>query len=242
MTHLFATLCALPWDSEFLGFPVARLAAARLSPAELAAAMAEARRAGFYLVYVVAEPADAVAQVAMQQAGAQLLDRKVTFVMPLPLPTAARDSLAMVGSATAYTPQLESLAWQSGAYSRFRLDTRFAPHVFKNLYAQWLRNSLAGTVARRVMVWRDGAGTEQGLLTLGEKNNRADIGLLAIDARARGQRVGQVLVAAAANQASEWGYEQMQVVTQRDNETACRFYEKCGFQLEYEKHIYHWWL
>lgn len=242
MTHPSAALCALPWDSEFLGFPVARLTSAGLAPAALAAAMAEARHVGFHLVYVVAEPADAVVQAAMEQAGAQLLDRKVTFAMPLPLLTAARDSLIMVGSAMRYTPQLGSLAWQSGAYSRFRRDARFAPHVFKNLYAQWLRNSLAGTAARRVMVWRDGAGTEQALLTLGEKNNRADIGLLAVDACARGQRVGQVLVAAAANQASEWGYEQMQVVTQRDNETACRFYEKCGFQLEYEEHIYHWWL
>ena len=242
MKNLPAALGALPWDSEFLGFPVARLTAARLSPPELDAVMAGARHAGFHLVYVVAGPTDAAAQAAMRQAGAPLVDRKVTFAMPLPRLSAAGHPAALVGSATAYTPQLESLAWQSGAYSRFRLDARFAPHVFEQLYAQWLRSSLDGTAARRVLVWRDGAGTEQGLLTLGEKNNRADIGLLAVDARVRGQRVGQALVAAAAGQASEWGYGQLQVVTQRDNEAACRFYEKCGFELECEEHIYHWWL
>lgn len=243
MTNTHAALRALPWDSEFLGFPVARLTTAGLSPEGLIVAMAAARRAGFHLLYVVVEPANAAAQAAMQQVGAQVFDRKVTFVMPLPTPPdAAGGPSAAVGSATVYTPQLEALAWQSGEYSRFRLDARFAPHVFTKLYAKWLRNSLAGTIARRVMVWSDEAGIEQGLLTLGEKNDRADIGLLAVAARARGQGVGQLLVAAAVKQASEWGHQQLQVVTQRDNETACRFYEKCGFQLEHEEYIYHWWL
>ncbi|TPG72252.1 GNAT family N-acetyltransferase [Hymenobacter nivis] len=232
----------MPWDTDFLGFPVARLAAAGLAPAELAAAMAAARHAGFRLVYVVAVPADAPVPAAMQQAGAQLFDRKATFAMSLLAPGAGGAPAAAVGTATEYTPQLESLAWQSGEYSRFRLDARFALHVFKDLYSRWLRSSLAGTIARRVLVWRDAAGTEQGLLTLGEKNNRADIGLLAVDARARGQRVGQALVAAAVAQASDWGYQELQVVTQRDNEPACRFYEKCGFALAHEEHIYHWWL
>jgi dTDP-4-amino-4,6-dideoxy-D-galactose acyltransferase len=134
------------------------------------------------------------------------------------------------------------LAWQSGEYSRFRLDSRFATTVMRDMYTIWLRNSLTGSMARQVMRWRDAAGQEVGLLTLGEKNGRADIGLLAVDASMRGQGVGQQLVAAAVAQAAAWGYAELQVVTQWDNTLACRFYEKCGFQLVHEEHIYHCWL
>ena len=93
-----------------------------------------------------------------------------------------------------------------------------------------------------MLVWRNPENQEAGLLTLGEKNGRADIGLLAVDAAVRGQRIGQQLVAAAHVQALAWGYTTLQVVTQGDNFPACRFYEKCGFTPESVEHIYHLWL
>lgn len=231
----------LPWDSDFLGFPVARLAAFGQPAAAVSAAIAEARQAGFRLLYLVAGPADAMPAAVALAAGAWLADRKVTFAMPL-LPDSASQLSSAIGTAVSYSPQLESLAWQSGEYSRFRLDAHFGPDVFRGLYSQWLRNSLSGDIARRVLIWQNPDGHELGLLTLGEKNGRADIGLLAVDAAARGQRVGQQLVAAAQAQAAVWGYTELQVVTQRNNEPACRFYEKCGFRLTHEEHIYHLWL
>jgi len=188
----------------------------------------------------VAAPDATEVGIALRQAGAWLADRKVTFVMPLPV--MAPPPTPAIGLTTTYTPQLESLAWQSGEYSRFRLDPQLAPSVFRQLYSQWLRNSLAGSIARQVLVWRDATGQELGLLTMGEKNGRAEIGLLAVDAAARGQRVGQQLVAAAVAQAVAWGHTELQVVTQRDNEQACQFYEKCGFHFAQEEHIYHLWL
>lgn len=235
-----STIQPLAWDSDFLGFSVGRLLTDGLSETQIAMAIAEARLAGFHLLYAVASPADAAAATALRQAGAWLADRKVTFAMPVsgsPAPVAAA-----IGSTNTYSPQLESLAWQSGEYSRFRLDPRLDPTVFREMYSRWLHNSLSGSIARQVLVWRAPSGHELGLLTLGEKNGRADIGLLAVDEAARGQRVGQQLVATAVAQAIAWGYAELQVVTQGDNELACRFYEKCGFQLVQEEHIYHCWL
>lgn len=235
-------LVPLAWDSEFLEFPVARLLATGLSPAAVANVVTEAQQAGIRLIYVLTSPTDAGMAAVVRRVGAQLVDRKVTFAMSLGASDKALQVPSNIGVATVYTPQLESLAWQSGEFSRFRLDPRFAPHVFQALYTRWLLNSLAGTIARQVLVWRASDGTAQGLLTLGDKDGRADIGLLAVDVAARGQRVGQHLVAAAKQQAREWGYQEMQVVTQRDNESACRFYAKCGFGLAQEEHIYHLWL
>ncbi len=232
----------LAWDTNFLGFAVARVvpAAGAAGATDLPAALAAARRAGVRLVYIFLDPADTAGAAVARTAGAWLADRKVTYAQAL-LPAEPAPPPAAIRPVTAFTPPLESLAWQSGEYSRFRLDPHFGPAVFQHLYSQWLRNSLDGRIARQVLAWHDAAGTPRGLLTLGEKNGRADIGLLAVDAAARGQRVGQALVAAAQAQARAWGYAALQVVTQAANEPACRFYEKCGFGLMHEEHIYHLW-
>ena len=231
----------LPWDSAFLGFPVGRLVAHNLDAAHLVALVAENQAAGTRLIYLVTDPADSETVGAAHQMGAWLADKKVTF---------ARSTAGIlvhpifnhIELATVFTPQLERLAWQSGAFSRFQRDKKFAPNVFHDLYSHWLRVSLSGGLARIVLISSSVIGTETGLLTLSERAGWASIGLLAVDAAMRGQGIGQQLMEAARQQALGWGCTQLQVVTQRDNVPACQFYTRCGFELVREEHLYHLWL
>ena len=242
----------LAWDTKFLGFPVARLAARHLLAAELLALVEQQRAAGTRLLYLLADPADAETAAAVRRAGARLLDRRVTFGQEIgpplaastdqPAAASARSAAVRVAAATVFTPGLEALAWQSGEFSRFRLDERFAPHVFHDLYSQWLRASLAGELARVVFAAGRPNGEEAGLLTLGEEAGTASIGLLAVAAAVRGRGVGRQLVAAARQQAQAWGCTRLTVVTQRDNGPACGFYAACGFVPVREEHVYHLWL
>lgn len=233
----------LAWDSEYLGFGVARLELRSITPQELAQCVTEARTMGLRLLYLIAAPADAVSNASAQQAGAWLADRKVTFAMAVaPAEQSAPISTA-IRPTTTWTPQLANLALQSGEYSRFRLDTNFAPTVYAGLYQRWLQNSLNHQIAREVLTFdAEGSGQAQGLLTLGTKNGRANIGLLAVEAQARGQRIGQQLIAAARQYTAAWGLAELQVVTQLDNEPACGFYRRCGFSEWQVEHIYHLWL
>lgn len=241
MSKLPSAIQPLPWDSDFLGYAVARLNTAHLTPVEVEVAVEAARQAEIKLLYGIADPAMATLNVTLQQQGAWLADRKTTFAMAAQMPD-EQAPVSCIQPVTAYTPQLELLAWQSGEYSRFRLDPRFDAAVFQQLYSQWLRNSLAGIIAQQVLVWRNAELQELGLLTLGEKNQRADIGLLAVDATARGQRIGQHLINAARTWAVNQGYAELQVVTQGDNDPACAFYAKCGFVPVHTEYIYHLWL
>lgn len=231
----------LPWDSAFLGFQVGRLVSHKMDAAYLTVLVAESKAAGIRLIYLVTDPADIEMANAAHQIGARLADRKVTFARPT---TRAVVSAAFnhIESVTAYTPQLERLAWQSGAFSRFQRDENFAPHVFSGLYSRWLRASLSGKLARVVLASHSLTGAETGLLTLSERAGYASIGLLAVDGAVRGQGIGQQMVEAARQQALGWGCTQLQVVTQRDNVPACRFYVRCGFELVREEHLYHLWL
>jgi len=235
----------LAWDSNFLGFPVARLVAQRLSPGGLSALMDESRKSGIHLIYLVTDPADVETAAAARQVGVRLIDRKVTFVRgtagALPASAAGWD-LTCVASVAACTPQLEQLGWESGQFSRFRTDAKFEPHVFPNLYSHWLRASVQGERAQAVFAYLSPTGLELGVLTLGQQERGASIGLLAVDAAVRGRSLGQQLVEVARQQALRWGCTQLRVVTQRDNEPACRFYARCGFAVEQEEHVYHLWL
>jgi dTDP-4-amino-4,6-dideoxy-D-galactose acyltransferase len=236
------------WDSEFLGYEVSRLQAMALHADELRRVMASARKAGQRLMYVVAAPDDALSNASARQVGAWLADRKVTFCTVVPLETAGEPLSRFVRSATQLTTALESLALQSGEFSRFRLDPRFEPTVYARLYRQWLRNSLNHRLAQEVLIVEfpkapiQGPAQELGLLTLGVKHQRAAIGLLAVDEPSRGQGIGQQLVKAAKQRTAAWGLQELQVVTQLDNARACTFYRRCGFQEAAVEHVYHLWL
>ncbi|MET4076702.1 GNAT family N-acetyltransferase [Hymenobacter sp. UYCo722] len=232
----------LAWDSEFLGFVVARAVVPPQGAAALSALVAQARGQGVRLLYLIIDPAADEAAANARATGAWLADRKVTFSRPIgPEPGRLADPGPVIPLST-FSPELEALAWQSGEYSRFRRDPAFAPGVFERLYSQWLRASLRGELARAVLAWPGPDGKPTGLLTLQSHGPQASIGLLAVQAGQRSQGQGRALVAAASRTAQAWGYQQLRVVTQLDNIPACRFYTSVGFVIEHQENVYHLWL
>ena len=232
----------LKWDSDFFGFPVVLIDCAGIDNKIISQAILKCRNLKIKLIYLFINPNDEENIKTIQSLGAYLVDRKVTFSMPLK--NFVNDELlnCSIISTNKFTSKLESLAWQSGEYSRFRVDAQFPKRIFERLYSQWLRNSLDRKIAHEVLVFRQNTGEEVGMITLGEKNGCADIGLLAVDKTVRGRQIGQSLVAEVQKRAIDRGYTELQVVTQGDNLTAFNFYQKCGFGLIKESHIYHLWL
>ncbi|SHJ08631.1 dTDP-4-amino-4,6-dideoxy-D-galactose acyltransferase [Hymenobacter daecheongensis DSM 21074] len=230
----------LPWDTDLFGYKVAEL---RPASAELAAVrrlIAEARQQQVRLLYWFIEPHNEQALAVAAAVGALLVDRKVTYLMAVPT---APDVPAGVSSTSRLTPQLYSLAIQSGCFSRYRLDPGFAPDVYERLYSRWIENSVSGARAREVLVYQPQPDAEAtGLATLGIKHNRVNIDLLAVDAPMRGLGIGAKLIQAARQRTHAWGFRELEVVTQLDNEAACRMYERCGFHREFLYHTYHIWL
>ena len=232
----------LPWDTDFLGFPVARLRAAALDEATLDAVLRRCRAAGIRLLYLYADPADAVTAATLRRARLELADDRRTFEMVLPaVPTYTARTDFQIRPTTTYTPRLEELVWQSGEHSRFRRDPHFAPDVFPRLYSHWLRNILAGRTARQLLV-AEANGAVQGLLVLDEKHHQTSLELLAVDTNLRGLGLGWQFLEAAQRQAYAWGHSALRLVTQADNAPACRLYRRFGFRVTHEEHLYHCWL
>ncbi|MHB8876384.1 MAG: GNAT family protein [Myxococcaceae bacterium] len=81
--------------------------------------------------------------------------------------------------------ELTRLALAAGEHSRFNRAPRFPKGGFEKLYRLWIERSITHEIADAVFVARRRAGLT-GLVTVGEKQGRADIGLIAVDASARG--------------------------------------------------------
>ncbi len=235
----------LDWDSVFFGFTVARILPKKLEAQELKTLLGAMKDQGVRLAYWAMDSADNVSNDASKSCKGFMADRKTTYAIDA---HAMRKRLDLVVAGTGVdlftdllpTPELESLAIQAGLYSRFRLDPQIPEDRFEELYRLWIQKSVSGELAEKVFVIRD-AGKIVGMTTVGEKDGRGDIGLLAVDNSVRGKSLGCTLVLAAQKWALGRGFQVAQVVTQGDNLPACRFYEKSGYHVDKVENIYHFW-
>jgi dTDP-4-amino-4,6-dideoxy-D-galactose acyltransferase len=239
-----ATFDILPWDTDVFGFPVARFRDSVRSAESLARAIELLRDRAVHLAYYAFPWDDAGLRDIARAQGGRLVDRKVTYSAACSEIVAEPPSAGV--DVVRYEPDepdetLIRLARQSGEYSRFRTDPRVEPRVFEHIYDAWIRNSANRTMADDVFVARID-GITAGLVTVGERCGRGDIGLLAVDARARRRGVGRALVARARDWTLSRGMSAAQVVTQGENTAACALYEACGYRAEQVLAVFHFWL
>lgn len=237
----------LDWDTDFFGFTVAQILPSRLKKEELGEILKEMGKNNIKLAYWASDPDDEESQACARSSNALLVDRKTTYFIEsrdiqarLNFPDNPEIFIEEYPEMTT-SPELEELAVQAGVHSRFKVDAQIPENKFVELYKIWMRRSITREVAKKVFVVRS-EGKIAGMVTVGEKGGRADIGLLAVDASLRGKNAGTALVRAAQNWGVREGYYSSQVVTQGDNIPACRFYEKCGYRVDKVENIHHFWI
>lgn len=237
----------LPWDSEFFGFKVGRTelpAALKVGAEKVKEQM---REMDIRLLYVFHNPKEVVdpthKKSFLTSAAAKRVDQKVTYGKRLANQSNLYSpSNSIIPWATSQpTQQLYSLALQSGEYSRFKLDKGFSPDAFERLYRLWMDNSLNGTMADKVLIAPDANGEALGMVTVSWKGPKASIGLIAVDEKARGMKLGKQLMLSAEGYAREAGKKTIIVPTQLDNQAACRFYEHLGYEVVEVVEIWHVW-
>lgn len=229
------------WDSAFFGYPVASVEPdlGSASAAEVVAALEEARRRGIRLLYVFLPPADEALRSALQREGLRAVGRKVDYAKAVSASSAAGPDPEILPCRTD-SASLERLAFQSGKYSRFRLDDGFRHQEFERLYREWLAGSLAGTDGKCVFV----AGEEThplGMVTL-EPGAAMRIGLFAVDPAHHRKGIGRKLMDRAEQHCVQQRAQELRVATQAENRQACLFYESRGFAKVRETDVFHAWL
>jgi dTDP-4-amino-4,6-dideoxy-D-galactose acyltransferase len=237
----------LDFDSDLFGFGVAKILPARLKTHELKEICSQLKSAKIKLVYWYADREDKTSNEAALLCNGFLASEQITYAVTLSnimaKVAAEISSLPSVSEYQDLIPQqeLNFLALQAGSFSRFKMDPKLDEQLFIKLYNKWILNSVNKTIARKVLVVKQNLQIT-GMITLGEKNKRGDIGLLAVAKDFRGQNIGKALVRSAQKEFFTWGLKGAQVVTQLANKPACHLYEKCGFSIESIENVYHFWL
>lgn len=223
----------LNWDSAFFGYPVGRVDMNSIGSFDFTGLHKDLMK--YKLVYIFSKK-----ELANLPDSIHLVDKKVVFKKLTNQYKASNDFSKIHSFSGPINDELKTLALESGIYSRFRVDQNFRDHEFERLYERWITESITRNNAFDVFVYKE-CERFAGFITLGEKNEIADIGLVAVSEQFRGRKIGSLLVDFATGAANELGYSEIQVVTQLQNLAAVKLYEGTGFRLNDLTYIYHYW-
>lgn len=229
----------MEWETSFFGYPVARI----YPPFQqngLNKLLSDLRREGYVFVYAFCSP-PSVEQLAMKLAGARNAATRVVFQRTLlglsGLIPVNVDEYPVNGQSEI----LQTLAIQSGVYSRYRRDQHFPTGSFEAMYSIWMEKSVRHELADVVFVIRE-QEMIAGIVTIKKEENIAKIGLFAVLNIFRRKGMGRQLMEAAYAWALHNNCTELQVVGQIENRDACRFYERMGLEMTEIQQAMHLWM
>lgn len=239
----------LPWDTQVLGFPVARIGcwidrlddAGNLEHREglLTNVVDEARHLGVRYLFTRAPAADVCAIHALEGNGFRLVDGLLTFGVDTrkePAREETTQDLSCGIFAPGDLPALRKIAADSFSIGRFHGDPAIGRKKAEEVYRRWTENSCAG-YADCVLVVR--ATEAVGFVALKiDRCSKPHLGLsvgvitlVATSHEHRRKGVARRLTIAARNWFRDAGCDWVEVGTQVANIDACRLYQNAGFEL-----------
>ena len=226
----------LPWDSQFLGYSVARISGVSSLPA-LADVRCRMKEQGVRLACWAGhtlQPGLAACFVVSQlELRASLSDPGVSDSTLV-----AKPALCLFDTYGTPDADLTLLAQQAGWGSRFRLDRCFAPAVCDEMYGIWLDRSCRREIADLVLIAKLG-GVLAGLTTVRFSKPVARIGLVSVTPLLQGHGIGRQMLLHVLREAARAGCVELAVATQMQNIAAVRLYQSAGFRPFELLHWYH---
>jgi len=249
----FVTLTPLPWDSEQLGLPAARLDYLiahgtyneELSIKEnlIKSVLYFCSKEGVKHLSVRVDASDLSSIHVLEKLGFIMVDGILTFATKLNgnMPFILKEKIEKITTRVAEPSDSEAvaeLARKSFIYDRFHSDPAIPKELADELHANWLRNSCSGKVADVVILAEDNQGILGFVTCKLQKDTRKYLGkmvgtivLIATAKRARRKGVGRALTLAALDWFRQQGSDIVEVGTQLRNIPASRLYEGCGFRI-----------
>jgi dTDP-4-amino-4,6-dideoxy-D-galactose acyltransferase len=232
----------LDWDTHFFGYKIASVKASEIGLIRLNTIIRELKEQDYKLAYCFVAPDDNTSNESVKQIFGFLADEKVTYSIDVTkeLNFPVTDHI-LTYNFNNTSEKLKTLALQSGLYSRFKIDPDFHNNEFERLYTEWIEKSVERKLANEVLIYSEGDDL-LGFITLALHENSGSIGLIAVDENQRGKAIGKKLIGAALQYFYDHKITTVDVVTQKSNYAACRFYESCGFKIKSIINIYHLWI
>lgn len=238
--------CALlPWDTDFWGFPIARLNAEALTPPLLADATEWCARHRVRCLYFLAAGSCPRTLALAATNEFRFVDVRVELSLHLTeslLPEETPDSSGIRPATQSDLLSLQELAAEAHRDTRFFKDERFNPARAAALYREWI----ARDFTQHVVLTCD---TDTQLpnacgyvsCTIDATSGEGSIGLIAVASNLTGKGFGRKLVRGALRWFATQQVRTVRVVTQATNVAAMRLYEGNGFRTREARVWFHKW-
>ena len=235
----------LPWDTEFFGFPIARLTASELTSQSWKDAEKWCGRHRVRCLYCFLK-LDFRSTRIVEAAGGNLVDVRMVYERRGGGhgPSLMEGGKKVRVAADSDMPALERVAGSSHR-GRFHLDPHFPREKADELYRVWIRKGRL-EIKDHVLVAEDSGGVVRGYCACGRKTNPSGemigvIEIIGVEEAARGGGIGRDLLAAALAYFAENGIPIVQLTTQAHNIAAQRLYQRFGFLVTDCQLTYHKW-
>lgn len=227
----------LEWDSEFFGFPIARMCGGRLDQDILDRSTAWCCSRRIRCLYFTADPDDPVTVEFAEHNSFHLVDVRLSLTRHVELDSSMPGQIRPWRDSD--LPSLAAIARISHRATRFYFDSGFSQNRCDEFYETWIRNSCSGYADAVLVV---DPGQPAGYISCHlDPSSEGRIGLVAIGPLFQGQRLGLDLVHGALHWFASKGVSRVSVVTQGRNIAAQSLYQRCGFRTASTHLFYHRW-
>ncbi|ARN78511.1 hypothetical protein BST97_11225 [Nonlabens spongiae] len=227
----------LEWDSDFFGIDVANWQIpenAKLSSADI-----EFNLKSFDLIYLISSK-------PLEMLNKHLVDVKTTYTQKIDTNDLNKKNTGrqfiVFDKFNHNVDDLLKIVLESGEYSRFKRDDKFAKGKFESMYSQWMQNGIEERENSRIYVLLSDEKDIDGFIQIKVKpKKKVIIELIAVAPHARGQGVASRLLQNTIKLTQDKNLSSLEVVTQDQNIAATNLYVKNGFRLQKKEYIYHLW-
>jgi len=226
----------LEWDSEFFGFKVVKII---LKGDEF---LEEKIRRCYLnnakLIYGFSN--NLIDVDILENYNGNLMDTKIVFKKEIIKKNINLDKNIVAYNKAHTRNEIYNLAYLSGSNSRFYLDNNFESGKFEELYRLWVDNSISGSIADKIFLYVLNQEI-LGFVTLKLEGKYGHIGLIAVDIKHHGKKIGTKLIKRVENYLIQNQIFCLKIPTQEANKQAVNFYKRNFFVVEEKINIYHFW-
>ncbi len=223
----------LKWDTDFFGYKVGKLL---LNDNNLDENLLINN--DFKLIYLFSN--EPLSEALVKKHNLFLSDEKIDLITNVSNLTDNKFENENLVELNILDDNLLDLTFQSGHFSRFKIDSNFKNNEFETLYTAWIEQSISHENADKVIGFSIN-NKVVGFITFVLKNNMFDIGLIAVNEQHRSLKIGKQLLAYVFNYSLSKKVDFVTVTTQNKNQGALKFYLQNGFSINQTTYIYHLW-
>ncbi len=231
----------LPWDSNFFHKKIGKIFVNSGNESNLEQLIENAINEQYQLLYLFTPENIIIEYPILNKFSGKLVDKKVLYTQNIEGTNVFIDSPIEEYLESKLSNDLESLSYLSGSFSRFHVDKNFNNDDFYRLYKTWIIKSLKKEICDKIFVLKE-IDEILGMVTLKYGDQKGEIGLIAVAESAQGKNIGKNLINVCIKDLISKNIFKIEVPTQFENLAACRFYEKCNFEIKNITNIYHFWL